>query len=148
MATSRDDSPGGGDGTSRSGRIVSALAGFEAGWRDGRRPAIEPILAGFSAAERPEVLRVLLAVELGMRGQAGEVVSRAECLRRFPEWPDAVDGAFASRSTVTGEGEAARTGEVSTLAEGAPGSGETEDYWVGNQGATVAATAPDEHDSG
>jgi len=81
---------------SRARRIDAACDGFEIHWRGGRHPAIEDYLAEVPEPERPALLRELLALELELRREEGEVPGRGEYLRRFPEQAEAIDWAFGS----------------------------------------------------
>jgi serine/threonine-protein kinase len=75
-------------------RVDRACDRFEAEWRAGGRPAIEPYLAEASAAEQPALLRALLAVEIEHRRARGESPTRAEYAARFPGWEGAACAAF------------------------------------------------------
>lgn len=67
-------------------RRIDALCGeFEASWRSGRRPRIETLAADANAADRSRLLAELVALEFALRREAGESVSVAEYLRRFPQ---------------------------------------------------------------
>src|SRR4051812_14740900 len=56
---------------------------FDAEWRAGRRPRIEAYLAGESEANRPWLLRELLAAELERRIKLGEHPRTSDYVERF-----------------------------------------------------------------
>jgi eukaryotic-like serine/threonine-protein kinase len=76
----------------RAGRVADQLVeALAAGWREGRRPRAEEVLGAHPElrADREVVLR-LLVEEMCLRKEAGESVSGAELLDRFPQWADEV----------------------------------------------------------
>jgi serine/threonine protein kinase/tetratricopeptide (TPR) repeat protein len=72
--------------------VVERLADQLArGWRAGRRPRVEEVLAPLPAlAGRADVVLELLAEEVRLREEAGEPPDADELLRRFPRWPEQV----------------------------------------------------------
>ncbi|MBV8431039.1 MAG: serine/threonine protein kinase, partial [Solirubrobacterales bacterium] len=97
---------------------------FEAGWRAGDRPRIEDYLGGTTEAERPVLLRHLLAVEFDYRGGLGEAPGPSEYRRRFPGHEGLIDSAFAGFVRPSG---VAREADLETLevrtGRGGPRSG-------------------------
>jgi pSer/pThr/pTyr-binding forkhead associated (FHA) protein len=67
---------------------------FEGEWRAGRRPDVEPYLARVAAAQKGDLLRELLALELEYRRRAGERPVLGEYQQRFPDQTEAVRTAF------------------------------------------------------
>ncbi len=64
-------------------RIEEACSRFEELWRSGAKPRIEDYLAACDGAERAELLRELLRLELELRLDAGERPEAAAYERRF-----------------------------------------------------------------
>src|SRR4051794_27409065 len=95
-------------------RIDVACDRFEAAWRAGGEPRIEDYVAGAEVADRPALLRELLALEIGMRRVRGECVVPAPYGGRFPGQDDVIDAAFAMAGARPGSG---RTVPSPALAE-------------------------------
>jgi eukaryotic-like serine/threonine-protein kinase len=68
-------------------RINAACNRFESAWGEGEGPRIEDFVAGAGEADRPALLRELIALEVELR--------RGEYRARFPGAVAAVDAAFA-----------------------------------------------------
>lgn len=66
-------------------RIAEQLVLFSKALKKEEEPAIEAYLEGFAGAERAELLRELLLMEIEHRGQSGELVSFQDYRGRFPE---------------------------------------------------------------
>ncbi len=81
---------------------------FEAEWRVGERPRIEDYLELVPESERAGLLRELILIELAWSA-TGEAFKRQTYLSRFPEWKEAVLGAFASQEQNTAEALGAST---------------------------------------
>ncbi|WP_435011979.1 protein kinase domain-containing protein (plasmid) [Tundrisphaera lichenicola] len=75
-------------------RIDAACDRFEAAWRAGQEARIEDFLVGASAAERPALLRELIALEVELRRGRGEDPKPAEYGDRFSGQAALVDAAF------------------------------------------------------
>jgi tRNA A-37 threonylcarbamoyl transferase component Bud32 len=88
------------DETSRlpteTGRIDAVCDEFEAAWRAGRCPRIEDALDALDGANRTELLRELLGLDLAYRRQAGEHPGPEEYQARFPAESLAIAAAFAA----------------------------------------------------
>ncbi len=84
---------------------------FEAAWREGRQPAIEPFLGRSDGPKRSRLLRRLLAAELHHRRQRGEQPAPAAYRRRFPGLEAVIDEVFG----VSGRGPDAAPTEGVTL---------------------------------
>jgi serine/threonine protein kinase len=80
-------------------RIDAACDRFEAAWRSGHDPRIEDVLAVVDAADRPALLRELLALELELHRGRGERVTPGDYLGRFPAEADAIDVAFGEAAS-------------------------------------------------
>ena len=63
--------------------VDRAADGFEAEFRDGRRPSIETFAAAVPPAVRDEVVRELVGAEADLRRRAGEPVDAADYAGRF-----------------------------------------------------------------
>jgi serine/threonine protein kinase len=83
-------------------RIDATCDRFEAAWRAGREPRIEDFLADAEAADRPALLRELLALEVELRRGRGECATPADYRDRFPGQADVIDAAFAATDTRPG----------------------------------------------
>jgi WD40 repeat protein/serine/threonine protein kinase len=68
---------------------------FEAAWRVGPRPDLEPYLASAQECVRSLLLPELLALDLAYRRQAGERPSPADYRSRFPADDELIRSAFA-----------------------------------------------------
>jgi tetratricopeptide (TPR) repeat protein len=82
------------------GRIDEACDRFEDAWQAGHRPRLEDYLGGAVGPELAARLRRLLRVELDYRRGRGEAPGKEEYRRAFPDYPQAVDDAFAAASSV------------------------------------------------
>ena len=78
-------------------RIDDACDRFESAWRGGEQPELEPFLAGFVGPARTQLLRDLLALELDLRLEQGDVPDRHAYRQRFPGHDDVIDAVFGSR---------------------------------------------------
>jgi WD40 repeat protein len=65
-------------------RIDRACDRFEAAWKAGERPRLEPYLDGWDGPARALLLRELLALEVAYRRRRGEAPARGEYEARFP----------------------------------------------------------------
>lgn len=74
--------------------VDAACDRFEADWRAGRTPRIEDYLADQPPANRVDLVRELIALEVELRRQAGEQVVAEEYEARFPAEPELVRRAF------------------------------------------------------
>ncbi len=81
-------------------RIHRACEDFEAAWRAGQSPHVETILEGWAEPDRAYLLQELLALEIELRRDRGEVPEPAEYHARFPADPFAVSSAFSAIDTV------------------------------------------------
>src|SRR5262245_28939417 len=68
-------------------QLERAVAGFEAAWHAGARPAIEDYLPAHALAA-PGVLLELVHTELELRLKAGEAARVEDYLARFPQLAD------------------------------------------------------------
>jgi serine/threonine-protein kinase len=90
-------SPGpGGHPVRPSERIDAACDRFEAAWRAGPVPRIEDYLAAADEADRPALLRELVALERELRRRRGERPAVEEYLARFPDHAAEVRAAFGA----------------------------------------------------
>ncbi len=78
-------------------KIDDACDRFESAWRDDEHPELETFLEGFAGPARTQLLRDLLALELDLRIEQGEVPDRHAYLHRFPDHADVIDAAFGSQ---------------------------------------------------
>src|SRR6478752_4608575 len=67
-----------------SKRINQICNRFEAAWKRGQRPRLEDFLEGVPEADRCNVLRELILLEIAYRKQAGDQFDSAEYRARFP----------------------------------------------------------------
>jgi serine/threonine protein kinase/tetratricopeptide (TPR) repeat protein len=67
-----------------AGRVDEACDRFEAAWQRGEPLAIEPCLAAVPEAERPTLLRELIALDVAYRRRRGDVPRREDYQARFP----------------------------------------------------------------
>jgi serine/threonine-protein kinase len=81
---------------------------FEDDWLAGRRPQLEPFLELVAQADRPALLRELLALDLDYRRRCGEQPTAAEYRLRLPEYADLIDAALGAQLTMDGENVANR----------------------------------------
>jgi serine/threonine protein kinase len=89
-------------------RLDAACDRFEAAWKEGRRPRIEDFLGEAAEAERTELLRALLDLELDFRRGAGEAPTPDEYHRRFPEHSQLIADAFDEAPRRAGAGRTDR----------------------------------------
>jgi aminoglycoside phosphotransferase (APT) family kinase protein len=75
-------------------RIDQVCDRFEADWKAGRKPRIEAYLTGLTEADRSEVLRELLHLDMAYRSKNGELVFADDYEKRFPELTDRIKEAF------------------------------------------------------
>ena len=78
-------------------RIDDACDRFESAWRGGGQPELESFLAGFVGPARTQLLRDLLALELDLRLEQGDVPDDHAYRQRFPGHDDVIDAVFGSR---------------------------------------------------
>src|SRR5260370_28359862 len=78
-------------------RIDAVCMRFEAGWQAGTMARLEDFLGEAAGAERHELLRELLRVELDWRQQRGEQPSLADYLSRFLDEASLLREVIASR---------------------------------------------------
>jgi serine/threonine protein kinase/formylglycine-generating enzyme required for sulfatase activity len=76
-------------------RIDAICTQFERQWRDGRSPRIDEFMDQIPAAGRARGLRELIAVEVELRREAGQVFDIESYLARFPDQEHVVREAFA-----------------------------------------------------
>jgi serine/threonine protein kinase len=76
-------------------RVDEVCDRFEKAWRAGQGPRIEAYLAEVPEPERVPLLRELLALEIEVRRKGGEKPTPEEYHRRFPEYIEPIDAAFA-----------------------------------------------------
>jgi len=76
-------------------RIREQCNRFESARRSGQQPSIEAHLEQAPEADRPELLRELIAVEITLRRERGENPSPLEYHERFPEDAAMVEAAFS-----------------------------------------------------
>jgi hypothetical protein len=89
--------------TSLASRVNAVCDRFEAAWRAGATPRLEEYLDEVDEADRPQLLRRLLDVEIAHSGRRGEPMLPEDYRQRFPFYGDVVAAAFAS-STLSGDG--------------------------------------------
>ncbi len=77
-------------------QIDEACDRFESAWRDDEHAELEAFIEEFAGPARTQLLRDLLALELDLRIEQGEVPDRHAYLRRFPDHADVIDAAFGS----------------------------------------------------
>jgi serine/threonine protein kinase/formylglycine-generating enzyme required for sulfatase activity len=76
-------------------RVVAACDQFEAAWRSGLPPRLEPYLRGVEPAERDRLFRELLAIEIELRLKRGQAPTLAEYQKRYPDWAEVAALVFA-----------------------------------------------------
>ena len=93
--------------------LESLYAEFEAQWQPEASPGtrIEDYMARVEEAERSQIVEELVAVECELRAARGDLPTRSEYHKRFPQLRDAVDSAF--ETWVAGENRAAVTSATS-----------------------------------
>jgi len=72
----------------QAGRLDLVCDRFEEAWLGGGSPRLEDFLLEVTEADRPALVRELLALELEYRGRRGERPVPEEYLQRFPELAD------------------------------------------------------------
>ncbi len=112
-----------GDSIGESGldRIVAACDRYETEWRAGGAPLIEVFLDEVVGAERDDLLRELLVIDIQLRLERGEHPIREDYLDRFPDRAEVIEQAIRNDRTgwttvraVPGHGEATEEGRFST----------------------------------
>ena len=83
---------------SRLDRVDRACDRFEDAWSAPIRPRIEDYLAEAPAADRPELLKKLVALEVELRRMSGEPTEGASYFARFPDYACAIGSAFGESS--------------------------------------------------
>jgi len=78
-------------------RIDDACDRFESAWRGGRQPELETYLAGFVGPARAQLLSDLLALELELRLEQGDIPDDRAYRQRFPGQEDVIDAVLGSR---------------------------------------------------
>ncbi len=73
---------------------------FESDWRADRHPPLEEFLPLVAEADRPALLRELLAIEVSYRTRRGQCPTASEYRTRFPEYAVLIEEAFAALSSV------------------------------------------------
>ena len=66
-------------------KVDQVCTSFETAWKTGAQPLIEDHLAGLSDAEKPEVVRELILLDIFYRRQRGDACTAADYQTRFPE---------------------------------------------------------------
>src|SRR5262244_2596091 len=92
-------------------RIDRVCDRYEAAWEQEGRPRVEDYLGELDVADRPALLRDLLAAELDARRRRGERPEPGEYHDRFPGDSAVVDAAFTTmpnRPAAAPPGDAAR----------------------------------------
>ena len=75
-------------------RIDQICLRFEAAWRAGGHPPIEPYLAGVPEPERSALLQELLLLDVDYRLRGGQTPRSDEYRTAFPEQRDIVEDVF------------------------------------------------------
>jgi serine/threonine-protein kinase len=105
-----DQPPGTGSATLSLQKCVNEVCNrFEEAWRAGREPHIEEYLAGAPEADRVALLRELLALEIDLRGEAGDRPTPEQYKQRFPDAGDLIEAVFAEAANQPGDSEGARS---------------------------------------
>jgi serine/threonine protein kinase len=81
--------------------VVSAGDRYEAAWKAGSNPSIEPFLEEVEPEARPHLFRTLLELELELRKLGGEPALLADYSSRFAEFSEIVKTVFAQRDNPT-----------------------------------------------
>ncbi len=106
---------------SLSRRVNAACERFEADWRAGLRPEVEPHLEAVAEGERSAFFRELLSLELELRRTRGERPTTDDYRGRFPGQSGAIDAAFGPEPReATIDYRAGRDDPLLTVAEGPP----------------------------
>ncbi len=98
------------DPLARARSINRVCETFEAAWRAGPRPTIADSLEHAAPAERDELFRELLALEIELRQEDGETPAVAEYAARFPDRAQAVEAVFAESASNPSTGSRAARG--------------------------------------
>ncbi len=85
-------------------RVHFACEQFEAAWRSGLPPSLEPYLSGVQPAERSKLFRELLGIEIELRLKRGQAPTLEEYQTRYPEWAQAAAAVFARDLAKRSEG--------------------------------------------
>ena len=80
-------------------RVHSACEQFEAAWRSGLSPRLEPYLLGVEPAERNKLFRELLCIEIELRLKRGQAPALEEYQAQYPEWAQAAALVFSRNLT-------------------------------------------------
>ena len=80
-------------------RFVAICDRYEGERRDGRAPCIETFLDEVTGSDRPDLLRMLVALEIDLRRASGDTPTAAEYRERFPDQTEAIDAAFSDLET-------------------------------------------------
>ncbi len=107
-------------------RIDAACDRFEAEWKAGKKPTIENHLGSTAGAERAELLRLLLKLELELQG-AGNKSNQAAYEARFPGDAAIVQSVFRDPSERTTSQRAVASADTSVSKDSVP-SKETRAY--------------------
>jgi eukaryotic-like serine/threonine-protein kinase len=109
---SGDTEPVGPDLAAETQRLASsACERFERAWRQGERPAIEAFLRDLRGAGRRVVLHELVAREVGLRAEAGDLPALPQYVERFPDDAPVVASAFAAAFRPCAVGPSSAAGE-------------------------------------
>jgi serine/threonine protein kinase len=90
-------------------RVDEACDRFEDAWRAGQGPRIENYLAGAAEPARGVLLRELLALEIDLRREAGDMPTPEEYKRLLPGEGDLIDAVFTKPEDQPGSSEGATT---------------------------------------
>ena len=99
-------------------RVDEACDRFEAELKAGRRPAVEDYVGAAAEAERPALLRELVAVEAAYRRRAGEEPRADEYRDRFPDLEPAWLAALLPTSSAEGRPTASPPSTLHHLGNG------------------------------
>src|SRR4051794_4824499 len=91
-------------------RVLRAVERFEDAWARGEPIPLEDLLHGSAGAERDELLRNALALDLEFRRRSGEVPTREEYLGRFPGQKTVVEECFGEVPTCSVPPDSPRDG--------------------------------------
>jgi serine/threonine protein kinase len=86
---------------------------FAAAWEIGLRPELEAYLEEVPAADRPVLVRALLAVEIPCRGRLGDRPNLAEYQQRYPEAAECLAELFANLAVARSDTSSPRPDEES-----------------------------------
>ncbi len=90
---------------------------FDAAWRDGQRPEIEPYLARFAEPLRSRAMRELLLIEIEYREAAGERPTLKQYIDRFPNDAQSVKQVFQRLDPITTESGSPSTSALTVILE-------------------------------